>query len=84
VGFHIGLMGPIVATRSGDVVTPTRPKLRQLLALLALEDGAAVRSDVIAHELWGAAPSSAAAGRSAVSRWARYSAAAASGSRRCA
>lgn len=54
---HIGLMGPIVATSSGSVVTPTQPKLRQLLALLALEDGAAVRSDVIAHELWSAAPS---------------------------
>ncbi len=54
---HIGLMGPIAVTSRGEDVTPTQPKLRQLLALLALEDGAAVSSDVIARELWSAAPS---------------------------
>ena len=53
---HIGLMGPIIVTRRGANVTPSQPKLRQLLALLALQDGAAVSSDVIARELWGTSP----------------------------
>ncbi len=54
--YHIGLMGPIVVTSRGEDVTPSQPKLRQLLALLALQDGAAVGTDVIARELWTATP----------------------------
>jgi DNA-binding SARP family transcriptional activator/RecA/RadA recombinase len=53
----IGLLGPLVAMTGDLDVTPTQPKLRQLLALLALESGTEVGSEVIARELWNTASS---------------------------
>lgn len=54
---RISLLGRLEVRRGEDDVTPPQPKLRQLLALLALNSDTVVRSETIAEELWNAPPS---------------------------
>jgi len=48
----IKLLGPFRVIRDTKVVTPTAPKLRQVLALLAVHTNAVVRTDQLIEELW--------------------------------
>ncbi len=49
---EIRLLGPIAVLVDGVDVTPSQPKLRQLVGLLAFTAGAVVPHDAIARELW--------------------------------
>ena len=52
-GLHVGILGPL-AVRSGPaIITVSRPKLKALLALLALSAGRTVPIDEIISVLWG-------------------------------
>jgi DNA-binding SARP family transcriptional activator len=48
---HVRVLGSFHVASGGVDITPTAPKLRQLLALLAL-NGGVVRTDQIVDELW--------------------------------
>ena len=50
------MLGPFEVECSGRIVTPSAPKLRRVLALLALNAGAVVRTDRIIEELWNDRP----------------------------
>ncbi|MFF3468952.1 AfsR/SARP family transcriptional regulator [Streptomyces sp. NPDC001984] len=52
----IDVLGTLAVRERGVSVTPTAPKPRQVLALLALHAGQVVPVAVLAEELWGAAP----------------------------
>jgi DNA-binding SARP family transcriptional activator len=54
------LMGPLEIRRDGHTVSPTAPKPRQVLALLALNAGTVVPADQIVDELWPDGPPSSA------------------------
>src|SRR5436190_616524 len=52
----IGLLGPLTAELSGTPVTPSAPKQRQVLALLALNAGRVVTVPTLIEELWDDRP----------------------------
>ncbi|HEY7597540.1 MAG TPA: BTAD domain-containing putative transcriptional regulator [Actinophytocola sp.] len=52
----LGLLGPLVLERGGAVVTPSAPKLRQVLSLLAVQANAVTRVDQLVEELWDESP----------------------------
>jgi DNA-binding SARP family transcriptional activator len=52
----LGLLGPLVLVRGGAVVTPSAPKLRQVLSLLAVQANAFTRVDQLVEELWEVNP----------------------------
>lgn len=49
---EIGLLGSMRVCRDGDDVTPSAPKLRQVLALLVLNANSLVSVDQLCEELW--------------------------------
>nr|WP_255366202.1 MULTISPECIES: AfsR/SARP family transcriptional regulator [Amycolatopsis] len=51
----------MVVERGSSIVTPTAPKVRQVLALLALKANSIVRTDQLVEELWGERPPRSAA-----------------------
>ncbi|MEV6197262.1 AfsR/SARP family transcriptional regulator [Streptomyces sp. NPDC051920] len=51
----MNVLGTLAVRHNGVSVTPTAPKPRQVLALLALRAGQVVPVGVLAEELWGAA-----------------------------
>ncbi|CAM01647.1 DNA-binding SARP family transcriptional activator [Saccharopolyspora erythraea NRRL 2338] len=53
---RINVIGPLEVVCRDEVVTPSQPKLRRLLALLAIEAGSVVRTETITRELWGSQP----------------------------
>lgn len=52
----IGLLGPLSTELSGKPVTPSAPKQRQVMALLALNPGRVVTVPTLVEELWGDRP----------------------------
>jgi DNA-binding SARP family transcriptional activator len=56
VQLSVGLLGPLSATLNGIQVTPSAPKQRQVLALLALNAGRVVTVPTLIEELWGDRP----------------------------
>ncbi|MGW7823522.1 AfsR/SARP family transcriptional regulator [Streptomyces puniciscabiei] len=52
----IDVLGTLAVRHNGISITPTAPKPRQVLALLALRAGQVVPAGVLAAELWGAKP----------------------------
>jgi len=52
----IGLLGPLSADLNGVPVTPSAPKQRQVLALLAFNVGRVVTVPTLIEELWGDRP----------------------------
>jgi DNA-binding SARP family transcriptional activator len=52
----IGLLGPLAASIGDTPVTPSAPKQRQVLALLALYAGRVVTVSTLVEELWGDRP----------------------------
>jgi SARP family transcriptional regulator, regulator of embCAB operon len=53
---NIELLGPLSASMSQTPVTPTAPKQRQVLALLALNAGRVVTVSTLIEEVWGNHP----------------------------
>ncbi|MFJ9953476.1 BTAD domain-containing putative transcriptional regulator [Kitasatospora sp. NPDC091207] len=53
---HVGLLGPVVLDLDAGPVAVGGPRLRALLARLALDAGRAVRPEVLAEALWAGAP----------------------------
>ncbi|RZU74275.1 DNA-binding SARP family transcriptional activator [Micromonospora kangleipakensis] len=49
---QISILGPLEVVRDRTVVTPSAPKLRRALSLLALNGNVVVRTDQIIEELW--------------------------------
>ncbi|GAA2785188.1 BTAD domain-containing putative transcriptional regulator [Saccharopolyspora taberi] len=56
MSLRINVLGPLEVLRGDEIVTPSQPKLRRLLVLLAAEPGSVVRIETITRELWGTAP----------------------------
>lgn len=52
----LGLLGPLLLIRGGRQVTPSAPKLRLVLSLLAVQANAVTRVDQLVEELWGESP----------------------------
>jgi DNA-binding SARP family transcriptional activator len=52
----IGVLGALSVTENGASVTPTAPKPRQVLALLAVRAGQVVPVSALTEELWGDRP----------------------------
>ncbi|MPZ81085.1 MAG: MarR family transcriptional regulator [Actinophytocola sp.] len=52
----LGLLGPLLLARGGKVVTPSAPKLRQVLSLLAVQANSVTRVDQLVEELWEESP----------------------------
>ncbi|WP_262064535.1 AfsR/SARP family transcriptional regulator [Streptomyces sp. STR69] len=52
----IDVLGTLAVRLDGVSITPTAPKPRQVLALLALRSGQVVPVGVLAEELWGSKP----------------------------
>lgn len=52
----LGLLGPLLLARGGRVVTPSAPKLRQVLSLLAVQANSVTRVDQLVEELWEESP----------------------------
>jgi DNA-binding SARP family transcriptional activator len=52
----INVLGPFAVSIQGRTVRPTAAKQRTLLALLAMEAGRVVPTDVVIEELWGDRP----------------------------
>lgn len=50
------VIGPFEVVDDGVDLTPTTPKLRQVLALLVLRHGRVVQTSELIYELWGARP----------------------------
>lgn len=46
------LLGPVEIVRNGEDLTPTAPKIRQLMAMLLLRANRIVNTDTIIRELW--------------------------------
>ncbi|HEY8374596.1 MAG TPA: BTAD domain-containing putative transcriptional regulator [Pseudonocardiaceae bacterium] len=49
---QVRVLGPFEVMRGGEVVTPSAPKLRSVLALFAVHANSVVRTDQIIEELW--------------------------------
>lgn len=58
---RVNILGPMIVERESSIVTPTAPKVRQVLALLALKSNSIVRTDQLIEELWGDRPPRSAA-----------------------
>lgn len=54
------VLGPLRVVAAGRDITPSAPKIRELLALLLLCRNSLVQADSIINELWGEAPPSTA------------------------
>jgi hypothetical protein len=52
----LGLLGPLLLVRSGRQITPSAPKLRLVLSLLAVQANSVTRVDQLVEELWGESP----------------------------
>jgi DNA-binding SARP family transcriptional activator/predicted transcriptional regulator len=52
----LGLLGPLLLIRGGRQVTPSAPKLRLVLSLLAVQANSVTRVDQLVEELWGESP----------------------------
>lgn len=52
----LGLLGPLLLVRAGRQITPSAPKLRLVLSLLAVQANAVTRVDQLVEELWGESP----------------------------
>ncbi|GAB3433778.1 AfsR/SARP family transcriptional regulator [Actinophytocola sediminis] len=52
----LGLLGPLLLMRGERVVTPSAPKLRQVLSLLAVQANSVTRVDQLVEELWEECP----------------------------
>ncbi|MGH3758603.1 BTAD domain-containing putative transcriptional regulator [Actinophytocola sp.] len=52
----LGLLGPLVLECGGAIVTPSAPKLRQVLSLLAVQANSVTRVDQLVEELWAENP----------------------------
>jgi DNA-binding SARP family transcriptional activator/predicted transcriptional regulator len=52
----LGLLGPLLLLRSGRQITPSAPKLRLVLSLLAVQANSVTRVDQLVEELWGESP----------------------------
>lgn len=52
----LGLLGPLLLMRSGRQITPSAPKLRLVLSLLAVQANSVTRVDQLVEELWGESP----------------------------
>jgi DNA-binding SARP family transcriptional activator/DNA-binding transcriptional ArsR family regulator len=58
-GEHVmqaGVLGPLTLRRGGELVTPSAPKLRQVLSLLVLQANSVTRVDQLVEELWEESP----------------------------
>jgi DNA-binding SARP family transcriptional activator len=53
---RINVLGPLEVIRDGVLVTPSAPKLRQVLSLMALQANKVVLIDQFIEELWGEQP----------------------------
>ncbi|MFF7734905.1 BTAD domain-containing putative transcriptional regulator [Streptomyces sp. NPDC007984] len=53
---HIGILGTLTVSVNGVSITPTAPKARQVLALLAVRADQVVPVDALIEELWDAVP----------------------------
>lgn len=53
---RIDLLGPLQLVDDETVVTPSAPKLRQMLALLSLQANKVLQTDQLIDELWGSVP----------------------------
>ncbi|CAA9448003.1 MAG: Cys-tRNA(Pro) deacylase YbaK [uncultured Pseudonocardia sp.] len=49
---HVNLLGPLEVLREGVLVTPSAPKLRQVISLLVIRANTVVRRDRLVDELW--------------------------------
>ena len=52
----LGLLGPLLLVRAGRQITPSAPKLRLVLSLLAVQANSVTRVDQLVEELWGESP----------------------------
>lgn len=52
----LGLLGPLLLRRGGRQITPSAPKLRLVLSLLAVQANSVTRVDQLVEELWGESP----------------------------
>jgi DNA-binding SARP family transcriptional activator len=53
---QLGLLGPLMLMRGGRPITPSAPKLRLVLSLLAVQANSVTRVDQLVEELWGESP----------------------------
>lgn len=53
---RLGLLGPLSLMRGGRPITPSAPKLRLVLSLLAVQANAVTRVDQLIEELWEESP----------------------------
>jgi DNA-binding SARP family transcriptional activator len=53
---RVGLLGPLTLRRGGQLITPSAPKLRQVLSLLVLQANSVTRVDQLVEELWEESP----------------------------
>jgi DNA-binding SARP family transcriptional activator len=53
---QVGLLGPLTLRRGGQMITPSAPKLRQVLSLLVLQANSVTRVDQLVEELWEESP----------------------------
>lgn len=53
---QVGLLGPLTLRRGGALITPSAPKLRQVLSLLVLQANSVTRVDQLVEELWEESP----------------------------
>ncbi|KAA2251398.1 hypothetical protein F0L68_37295 [Solihabitans fulvus] len=52
----VHVLGPLEVVRGDQVITPSAPKLRRMLALLAIRANTVVRTDQFIEELWEGRP----------------------------
>ncbi|MFL6141120.1 MAG: BTAD domain-containing putative transcriptional regulator [Labedaea sp.] len=57
---QLGILGPLSLRRRGQSLTPSAPKLRQVLSLLAIQANSVTRVDQLVEELWEEHPPSSA------------------------
>ena len=53
---QIALLGPLSLSRGGKHITPSAPKLRKVLSLLAVQANSVTRVDQLVEELWEESP----------------------------
>jgi DNA-binding SARP family transcriptional activator/DNA-binding transcriptional ArsR family regulator len=53
---RVGLLGPLTLRRGSALITPSAPKLRQVLSLLVLQANSVTRVDQLVEELWEESP----------------------------
>jgi DNA-binding SARP family transcriptional activator len=53
---RVGLLGPLSLRRGAQMITPSAPKLRQVLSLLVLQANSVTRVDQLVEELWEESP----------------------------